>query len=286
MPCAISSWFGSCRSSIAASATRAHSSDSIAPSSAMVIAGPASRLSSGQPTCGQESCGSDCGMPPNRRADGRHVEVEQPHGQRAGHQADDGARHWRRPRASAPAPERHSARPGPDQAERGDGERDGDRVGARRGMRQRAQLEEEIRRQLVHLQPEEVLELRQDDQHGDAVGEADDDGDRHEAHQVAEPEQRPSAAAARRRAWWRAAGWRRRSARRWRRPPPRKRRPGPPICTREPPSAETTKPATMAVNRPASGFRPEAMAKASASGRATAATVSPAARSAASLLRS
>ena len=122
------------------------------------------------------------------RADGRHVEIEQPHGQRAGDEADDGAWHVpQRPRqrARAGAPE---ARPGPDQAERGDGERDGHRVGARRRIRQRAQLEEEIRRQLVDLQPEEILELRQDDEHGDAVGEADDDGDRNEAHQVAEPE--------------------------------------------------------------------------------------------------
>ncbi len=39
MPCAISSWLGSWRSPIMPSATRAHSSDSIAPSSASVIVG-------------------------------------------------------------------------------------------------------------------------------------------------------------------------------------------------------------------------------------------------------
>ena len=54
---------------------------------------------------------------------------------------------------------------------------------------------------------------------------------------------------------------------------------GPPICTRLPPSAEMMKPAMMAVNNPASGFSPEAMAKAMASGSATTATVSPAAKS-------
>ena len=51
---------------------------------------------------------------------------------------------------------------------------------------------------------------------------------------------------------------------------------GPPICTRLPPSAATMKPAMMAVNSPASGFSPDAMAKAMASGSATTPTVSPA----------
>jgi hypothetical protein len=40
------------------------------------------------------------------------------------------------------------------------------------------------------------------------------------------------------------------------------------------------KPAMMAVNKPASGLRPEAMAKAMAKGKATTPTVSPAAMSA------
>jgi hypothetical protein len=51
---------------------------------------------------------------------------------------------------------------------------------------------------------------------------------------------------------------------------------GPPICTLLPPKAEIRKPATMAVNKPASGFKPEAMAKAMAKGRATTPTVKPA----------
>ena len=54
---------------------------------------------------------------------------------------------------------------------------------------------------------------------------------------------------------------------------------GPPICTLEPPRAEIRKPAMMAVNNPASGFTPDAMAKAMASGKATMPTVRPAARS-------
>jgi hypothetical protein len=51
---------------------------------------------------------------------------------------------------------------------------------------------------------------------------------------------------------------------------------GPPTCTRDPPRAEIKKPAMMAVNKPASGFRPEAMANAMARGRATTLTVMPA----------
>ena len=54
---------------------------------------------------------------------------------------------------------------------------------------------------------------------------------------------------------------------------------GPPICTRLPPRAEMRKPAMMAVNRPASGLSPDAIANAIASGSATTATVRPAAKS-------
>ena len=54
---------------------------------------------------------------------------------------------------------------------------------------------------------------------------------------------------------------------------------GPPICVREPPKAEITKPATTAVYRPACGVTPEAMPKAIASGKATRPTVTPARRS-------
>ena len=44
---------------------------------------------------------------------------------------------------------------------------------------------------------------------------------------------------------------------------------GPPICTREPPSSEIRKPATIAVCRPLSGVVPEAIASAIESGSAT-----------------
>jgi hypothetical protein len=50
---------------------------------------------------------------------------------------------------------------------------------------------------------------------------------------------------------------------------------GPPICTAEPPSAEISAPAMMAVQMPASGLRPEAIANAMASGSATIPTVMP-----------
>jgi len=56
---------------------------------------------------------------------------------------------------------------------------------------------------------------------------------------------------------------------------------GPPICTREPPSAAMMKPAMMAVKMPASGLTPLPMAKAMASGSATRPTVMPAPASAA-----
>ena len=55
---------------------------------------------------------------------------------------------------------------------------------------------------------------------------------------------------------------------------------GPPICTFDPPSSETSAPPMMAVMSPCSGLTPLAMPKAMASGRATQATVRPAPRSA------
>jgi len=54
---------------------------------------------------------------------------------------------------------------------------------------------------------------------------------------------------------------------------------GPPICTRDPPNAETMKPATIAVHRPRPGVTPLAIAKAIASGMATIPTIMPAVRS-------
>jgi hypothetical protein len=54
---------------------------------------------------------------------------------------------------------------------------------------------------------------------------------------------------------------------------------GPPIWTRDPPSAEMRNPATMAVTMPAAGVELEAMPSAIASESATTPTVAPAARS-------
>ena len=51
---------------------------------------------------------------------------------------------------------------------------------------------------------------------------------------------------------------------------------GPAICTLLPPSAEMTKPATIAVNIPASGPTPEASANAIDNGNAIIATIIPA----------
>jgi len=54
---------------------------------------------------------------------------------------------------------------------------------------------------------------------------------------------------------------------------------GPPIWTLEPPRPETIKPPMIAVKIPASGRRPEAIAKAMAKGSATMPTVRPALQS-------
>ncbi len=51
---------------------------------------------------------------------------------------------------------------------------------------------------------------------------------------------------------------------------------GPETCTRVPPRTEVARPATMAVYSPCSGFAPEAIAKAIASGSATMPTTTPA----------
>ena len=67
MPCAISSWFGSWRLPVVRpSATRAHSSDSTAPRSAIVTVGTNSRCTLSQSKSGQTNAGSERGMPPKR----------------------------------------------------------------------------------------------------------------------------------------------------------------------------------------------------------------------------
>ncbi len=67
-PCATSSMLERCRPPIMPSATTADSRDSIAASSAIVNAGPASDATSGSVTCGSEGCGRPAWIAPNRRA--------------------------------------------------------------------------------------------------------------------------------------------------------------------------------------------------------------------------
>ncbi|OQC10236.1 MAG: hypothetical protein BWX79_01346 [Alphaproteobacteria bacterium ADurb.Bin100] len=66
MPWAMSSWLGLCRSSIMPSATRAHSSDSMAPSKASVTVGISRNLADSQLKAGQANDGRPAGMPPKR----------------------------------------------------------------------------------------------------------------------------------------------------------------------------------------------------------------------------
>ena len=69
-PWAMSSWLGSCFlwcGLVASwSATRAHSSDSMAPSSAMVTVGVTSRRTVSHEKSGNANAGACCGMPPKR----------------------------------------------------------------------------------------------------------------------------------------------------------------------------------------------------------------------------
>ncbi len=55
---------------------------------------------------------------------------------------------------------------------------------------------------------------------------------------------------------------------------------GPPICTEQPPKADTKKPPMMAVIKPIVGLTPLAIANATANGNATIPTTIPAMRSA------
>ncbi len=63
-PCPTSSWFESCLKSVMPSATTADSSDSIAPSIAIVMAGPTSEITWTNDICGTWNLGRPNGMPP------------------------------------------------------------------------------------------------------------------------------------------------------------------------------------------------------------------------------
>ena len=66
MPWAISSWLGSWRSWVMPSATRAHSSDSMAPRKATASVGPSRFWADSQSKLGSTGAGRLCGMPPKR----------------------------------------------------------------------------------------------------------------------------------------------------------------------------------------------------------------------------
>ncbi len=52
-------------------------------------------------------------------------------------------------------------------------------------------LREKIGRQVVDLEAEQILHLRQRDQNGNTIREADDDGDRHKTYQRPDVQQAP-----------------------------------------------------------------------------------------------
>ena len=192
------------------SATRAHSSDSIAPSSAMVTVGitsclavfPAERR---QRERRQRAAGcrrSACRWsPPAGRSSQRD--------QRQRHQRDDRAR-ARAPRCAACGPRapptgstlpREQARPH-EQASTQVSSPSASACGlnaVRRAAPAPASCEKKSAGILAIDRPEQVAQLRQRDQHRDAVGEADHDRHRHVAHQRAELEQPHQRTAARRR---------------------------------------------------------------------------------------
>jgi hypothetical protein len=273
-PCAMSSWLGSWRSSIWLSATRAESSDSMAPSSAMVIAGEISLPSVDQTASGRPKGGQLLRDAAKAAADGVDRQREQgvdrgaddQHGQRAGQRG--AAR--RSSAASRFHDSRKTSRPptGPPWAGRRYGQ-----VGG-----QGLDLGEELAGQVVDLQAEEILDLGEEDHHRDAVGEADHHRQRDEADQLP---MRSAPMASSMHAGQHggdeqvlhavvgddgvddgdegaggAADLHPRAA-----------------------EAEIRKPATMAVQMPAVGDMPEAIAKAIASGRASTPTVMPAERS-------
>ena len=88
-PCATSSMFESWRSPLILSATIADIRDSMAPSRPTVMAGISSVGISDTRNAGMATCGRPLGMPPNRDADGFHVQPQQWAPQRAGAQGDD-----------------------------------------------------------------------------------------------------------------------------------------------------------------------------------------------------
>ncbi len=91
-PCATSSMLERWRPPIIPSATTAESSDSTAPSSAIVNAGPTSRRACSSVTFGSAGRGSDALMRAEARADGLHRQLEEPRRGRRGDQRHERSR--------------------------------------------------------------------------------------------------------------------------------------------------------------------------------------------------
>ena len=206
-------------------------------------------------------------------ADGFDREFEEPCHERS--HDEDGERPWR------PAQQRETLREAivgeqEDQAADGESERrqvDGMGVGGE-GL----DAGEELGRQAVDPEAEEILDLRHEDDDGDTVGKTDDDRHRNEADQLphARDSHRQQEGAGEHGGAEQvneAVGGDDAMTIGMKAPV------GPPICTREPPKSEVSRPATMAVQMPAVREQPLAMAKAMASGRARTPTVMPEARS-------
>jgi hypothetical protein len=178
-PWATSSWLGSWRSSIWLSATRAESSDSMAPSRAMVIAGEISLPKSCTDRLGRPKLGSSCGMPLKRlpMVSTGSSKTKATRVPAISTTSGPGARRSRAKALRQPVV-------GEQEDEAGGGQRQGRQVDGVGVGGQRLDAGEELGRQVVDLQAEEILDLGEEDDDGDAVGEADDDGDRDETDQL------------------------------------------------------------------------------------------------------
>ena len=200
-PCAMSSWFGSCLGvSLSWSATRAQSSDSIAPSSAMVSVGVTKSFTVCQLKSGSFERGHALRDAAEAGADGLDRHLQQPGQQRQRHQ-----RHHRcrQPRCGLECADgvdlfqltselrvhRPQSRPDEQAHHAQRTQQAGVGVEAAQVLGDGGDLAEEVARHLGDVQPEPVAHLRQRDQHRDAVGEADHHADRHVTHQGAQAEE-------------------------------------------------------------------------------------------------
>ena len=137
----------------------------------------------GQVELGKGQCGHGLRDAAEARADGVHRQVEQRSGGGADHQHAQ-----RAGQAAHPADVLGQPVPADEQGQRGGGERDGGQMGGAEGTGERADFAEKLAGELVDLEAEEILDLREKDDHRDAVGETDDHRNRDEADHAAEAE--------------------------------------------------------------------------------------------------